>query len=160
MMDADQRAQLYAEYFKIAEFVQAYDAQFLSIKAWGVSVSAAAIAVGFSKDVIERGYQIEVFVVAFALAFSFWLTETRFKLLQLGHMYRYNSLEEALQKDTYIRSPDILGGFGVGRRRDDAKRRWRSVAFWPHVMFPHVIFAGLSLLLVIVAAIKALSSKP
>ena len=78
------------------------------------------MGIGFSKDVIEHGYQIEVFVLALALATSFWLTETRFKLLQQGHVYRYSLLEKALQDDTYITSPAILESFGANRRLDDA----------------------------------------
>jgi hypothetical protein len=145
-----------AEYFKVADYVQGYDSQFLTIKAWGVSASAVTLGIGFSKDIIERGYQIEVFVIALALATSFWLTETRFKLLQQGHIYRYSQLEKALQDDTYIPSPAILASFGANRRLDDARSRWRSVAFWPHVMFPHVIFVGISLILILVAACRFL----
>jgi hypothetical protein len=157
MIEDHQRAKMLAEYFKVADYVQAYDSQFLTIKAWGVSASAFALGIGFSRDVVEKGYQIEVFVVALALAISFWLTETRFKLLQQGHIYRYSLLEKALQDDSYVTSPAILESFGANRRLDDARGRWRSVAFWPHVMFPHVIFVSISLILVLVAVFRSLA---
>ena len=156
-MDRDQRSQLLAEYFKVAEFVQAYDPHCLTIKAWGVSITAVALGIGLSKDVIERGYQIEVFLVALGLAISFWLTETRFKLFQLRHIPRYSALEKAIQDDVYIKSPAILESFGTGVRLEHARRL--PVAFWPHVMFPHVIFVGLSLFLIFVAGINAISPR-
>jgi len=45
------RAEAFEEYYKLASFAQAYDGYFLNIKAWGVTVTAGAIATGFSTAV-------------------------------------------------------------------------------------------------------------
>lgn len=154
-MDKEQRSELLEEYFRLAAFVQAYDSYFLSIKAWGVTVSGAAIGVGFSKDLIAQNMQVQVFAIAFALAIAFWLTEVRFKLIQLAHIYRQSVLEKTLQENVYIKSPSILESYGEGRRIDKEQKRWRSIIFWSHVMFPHIIFVVFSLVLIVIQAVKA-----
>lgn len=133
MEQKDKRSELLEEYYKLAAIVQGYDSYYLSIKAWGVTVSGAAIGVGFS-----IGKPIQVFVVAFALSLAFWLTEVRFKLFQLGHMFRIAQLEEALQNETKIISPRIFRSFQEESSRNILVKRWRSVLFWPQVMFPHI----------------------
>jgi hypothetical protein len=145
-MDKDQRAQLLQEYYNIATFVQAYDGHFLSIKSWGITVSGAAIGVGFSQDLLRN--QVGVFFIALVLSTAFWLTEVRFKLIQLAHVYRQSALEQSLREDIYIKTPAILESYGMGMTVDRERKRWRSVIFWPHVMLPHILFAGLSLLLI------------
>ena len=155
MMDKEQRSELLEEYFRLTAFVQAYDSYFLSIKAWGVTVSGAAIGVGFSRDLIAQNMQMQVFAIALALAIAFWFTEVRFKLIQLAHIYRQAALEKALQGNEYVKSPSILESYKEGRRTDNAQKRWRSVILWPQVMFPHVIFVVLSFILIVIQAVKA-----
>src|SRR3954451_25018513 len=81
------RQEAFDEYYKVAAFVQAYDGFFLNIKAWGVTVTAGAIAAGFSSGVAaSRVSQVVVFAVALLLACAFWASETMFKMLQLAHV--------------------------------------------------------------------------
>lgn len=139
MENKEIRTQLLEEYYRLSAIIQNYDPYFVSIKTWGVTVSGLAIGVGFSKG------SSEVFVVAFALSIGFWLTEVCFKLLQLGHSGRIEELERELQRNNNIASPEIYQAF-VKRRKEDMKRiYWLRVMFWPHVMFPHLIFVCLSL---------------
>jgi|ERR1039457_1150810 hypothetical protein len=153
-MDKLQRAELLDEYYKLAGFVQVYDSYSVSIKAWGVTVSGAALGLGFSKDVVAHNAQIALFFIALLLAVAFWATDTEFKLLQQAHIYRYSALEKALQQDESITSPSILKTFCEGVKRDDTAHRWRSVAFWPSVMLPHVFFVGLSLLAIVLRGLR------
>ena len=157
-MDEKQRAILSEEYYKLAGFVQAYDSYFISIKNWGVTVSGAAIGVGFSKEAIGQNTQIVIFSIALILSLAFWITEVRFKLLQLAHIYRQSELEQALQDGRVIPSPRILQAYGEGRSFDQVQKRWRSIMFWPQVMFPHVIFTLLSFLLVLIQTARQLRS--
>jgi hypothetical protein len=91
------RQEAFDEYYKVAAFVQAYDGYFLAIKAWGVTVTAGAIAAGFSSGVASsRLSQVAVFVVAVLLACAFWTTEIMFKMLQLAHVRRASDLEGLL----------------------------------------------------------------
>jgi hypothetical protein len=151
------RQEAFDEYYKVATFVQAYDGYFLSIKAWGVTVTSGAIAAGFSSGLASsRLSQVAVFVVALFLACAFWATETRFKMLQLAHIRRLGDLESLLASGvTEIPGPAYLSSFTTYQTVDRQTRRWRHVLFWPHVMLPHAIFASLSALLATFAAVKA-----
>ena len=155
-MNDQQRSELFEEYFKEAGFVQSYESYFLTIKTWGVTASGAAIGVGFSKDLISQNRQLEIFVIALALAVAFWLTEVRFKLMQLAHINRQASLERALQENTYIKSPAILESFGEASLVNRDQKRWRKIMLWPHVMLPHVIFVTLSLIVIVIQIVRML----
>jgi hypothetical protein len=150
------RQEAFEEYYKVAAFVQAYDGYFLNIKAWGVTVTAGAIAAGFSSGVASsRISQVAVFVVGFLLASAFWATETMFKMLQLAHVRRLVELEGLLASGaTEIAGPAYLSSFSSYQAVDRRARRWRHVLFWPHVILPHAIFASLSAVLAVFAAVK------
>src|SRR5207237_2164652 len=150
------RQEAFDEYYKVAAFVQAYDGYFLNIKAWGVTVTAGAIAAGFSSGVVaSRVSQVAVFVVGLLLACSFWASEAMFKMLQLAHVRRAGDLEDILASGaTEIAGPAYLSSFTTYQAVDRQARRWRHVLFWPHVMLPHVIFAVLTATLAVFAAFK------
>ncbi len=148
MQGTGSRAELFEEYYKLASIVQSYDSYCLTIKAWGVTVSGAALGIAFSRE--SRMAISMVALVACALSVAFWLTEVRFKLFQLGHMLRVAELEDALQHGTPVDAPRIFAAFGEQTRKNLSAKRWRSVAFWPQVMLPHIVFASLSLTLIIV----------
>ncbi len=147
------RSELFEEYYKLSAIVQSYDSYCLTIKAWGVTVSGAAIGVAFS-----RAGSLGVFIVAFALSLAFWLTEVRFKLFQLAHMLRVSELENALQNNLPMTSPRIFAAFGEQSRSNLKSKRWRAVTLWPQVMLPHVFFAVLSLVLIAIDVAKLIYS--
>ncbi len=148
MPDTDRRTELFEEYYKLAAIVQGYDSYCLTIKAWGVTVSGAALGIAFSR---EGSVAISsVAALALALSGSFWLTEVRFKLFQLNHMLRVTELEHALQNGLPIIAPRIFSAFGEQSVRNIVSKRWKSVAFWPQVMLPHIVFVGVSLVLIVV----------
>lgn len=148
-MDKDQRSEVLQEYYHLAGYVQGYDAHFLLIKSWSITVSGAAIGVGFSTGLAGSDRQLGLFVVAFVLSIAFWITEVSFKLIQLAHVYRQSSLENALRERKDIATPAILESYGYGIAIDRERKRWRAVMAWPHVMLPHVLVAALSLILVL-----------
>jgi len=149
METKDTRSELFEEYYKLSAIVQSYDSYFLTIKAWGVTVSGAAIGVAFSRD-----RPFGVFLVALTLSLAFWLTEVRYKLFQLGHMLRVSELEHALQNKLPLSSPRIFSAFGEESRRNLQYKRWKSVMFWPQVMFPHLFFIALSIIFAVVEILK------
>ncbi len=156
-MNADQRAELRQEYYHLAGYVQGYDAHFLLIKSWGITVSGAAIGIGFSTDLAGTNRQIGLFLIAFVLSLAFWITEVNFKLIQLAHIYRQSFLERSLREGTHVPTPAILESYGHGMALDRERKRWRSVMSWPHVMLPHALLAALSLLLVVYHVIDRFS---
>jgi len=150
------RSEAFDEYYRVAGYVQAYDGYFVAIKAWGVTVTSGAIAVGFSSHVSSSAVaQTVVFMFALFLACAFWATEVFFKLLQLAHIPRVATLEQALSTtEDDVPGPAYLGSFGNQRAIDRETRKWRRVLFWPHVMLPHAVFGTLSLILAIYAAMR------
>jgi hypothetical protein len=129
------RAELREEYFKVIDILQNYDLYFLSIKNWGVTAIGVAATVGLANKAPI------VFLLITFIAVGFWITEVRFKLLQLGHTLRATELERILQEVRLnTSSPRILAAFGEESRRNIQSKRWQSVLFWPQVMFPHVVF--------------------
>src|SRR5262245_17999406 len=132
MASESSRSELLKEYEKVVDILQSYDSYFLTIKNWSVTVSGTALAVGVGKGTSD------IFRLAATLAASFWATEVRFKLLQLGHTQRAGELERALQAGTSIPSPRILTSFGEQSALNNASRRWKKVLSWPQVMLPHV----------------------
>jgi len=151
------RQEAFDEYYKVAAFVQAYDGYFLNIKAWGVTVTAGAIAAGFSSGVASsRPSQTAVFTVGLLLACTFWACETMFKMLQLAHVRRAADLESILASGAAeVAGPAYLSSFSAYQAIDRRTRRWRHVLFWPHVMLPHAAFALLSAALAVFAAVKS-----
>jgi hypothetical protein len=143
------RSELFDEYYKLAAIVQSYDSYCLTIKAWGVTVSGAAIGVAFS-----RGGSLGVFIIAFSLSMAFWLTEVRFKLFQLAHMLRISELENALQNNVALTSPRIFSAFGEQSRANLKSKRWKTLIFWPQIMLPHIFFASLSLALIVFEIVR------
>lgn len=132
------REEMFAEYYKLWDFVQGYDNVFLSIKTWGVTLSSAAIGLAFIQS------SVPTFLIAFFLALSFWLTETRYKLFQLTHLLRVVELEDALRDNLEIQAPRIYHAFGEESANNARVRRWRLVMFWPQVMLPHLFFVLIS----------------
>jgi hypothetical protein len=129
------REALREEYFKVIDILQGYDPYFLSIKNWGVTAIGLAATIGLANKAPI------VFLLISFIAVGFWLTEVRFKLLQLGHTLRATELEQALREPKPGEyGPRILAAFGEESRRNLQMGRWRSVLLWPQVMFPHVVF--------------------
>jgi hypothetical protein len=148
-MNEDERAALRQEYYHLANYVQGYDAHFLLIKSWGITVSGAAIGVGFSTDLAGTDRQIGLFLIAFVLSLAFWITEVSFKLIQLAHIYRQSLLETSLREGKRLPTPAILESYGQGMAFDRKRKRWQAVMSWRHVMLPHALVAALSLVLVV-----------
>ena len=98
--------------------------------------------------------------LALALSLAFWLTEVRFKLFQLNHMLRVAELEDALQNGSPSRGPRFFSAFGEEGARNMHIKRWKSVAFWPQVMLPHVVFVSFSLVLILIEITSQLLVHP
>jgi hypothetical protein len=128
------RIELNQEYYKLIDIIQGYDDQFLSIKTWSVTLSSVAIGLSFARA------SAPLFIIGAFLALSFWIAEARHKILQLNHTLRITQLEKALSSDTELQTPLILSTFQQEAIKNADAHRWRSVMFWPQLMFPHIFF--------------------
>jgi hypothetical protein len=137
-MEKSRREELFTEYFKLIDMLQEYDTHFLSIKNWSVTLSGAALGLAFVQGSLPS------FVIGFFLSIGFWLTETRYKVLQLNHMRRVLDLEKALQENMDIPAASILHTFREQSNLNNKQKKWVSVVFWPQVMFPHLFFTLIS----------------
>jgi len=122
------------EYYKLIDMVQGYDSYFVTIKSWSATASGAALGLAFVHSLWFVAF------IAAVLALSFWITEARFKVLQLNHIKRASAVEKALRSGTPLASPAILASFGEASAAHHQSKTWRRVMAWPHVMFPHVTF--------------------
>ena len=129
-----------AEYYKLTDIVHKYDDYFLRIKAWGVTASGAAAGYGATQ---VSGL---TFLIAAALSVAFWITEARFKVLQLDHMLRIGELESSLNGKTATVTPRIYGALGDRKSQHRKQDKWKSVMMWPHVMFPHALFTAIGVI--------------
>ena len=134
------RSELLEEYHKLVDIVQRYDEYYIRIKGWGVTVSGAAAGFG---SVEESSI---VFLITAVLAFSFWLTEVRYKQFQLRHLQRVWEIENPTESGlSQLLAPRIFTAYGEERRKNVANKRWYTVMFWPQVMLPHVFFVIIGL---------------
>ena len=80
MKETEARSLSTEEYYKLIDIIQGYDPYFVSIKSWGATASGAALGLAFAHSLWF------VALLAALLALSFWITEARFKVLQLNHI--------------------------------------------------------------------------
>ncbi|MEO0685702.1 MAG: hypothetical protein AAFY76_11830, partial [Cyanobacteria bacterium J06649_11] len=135
------RSELFTEYFTLTQIIHKYDDYCLRIKTWGVTVSGVAIGYGV------REASAWVFFSAAILSFSFWMTESLFKVLQQDHLLRLTELEESLSGDSLdLPHPRIFRALSEQKNVNRQRHFWRRTMFWSHVMYPHIIFTlfGLS----------------
>lgn len=153
---------LRTEYFALADHVASFDQRLLTIKGWGVTLSLASIGLGFQQN------HYGLFLVAAVSGFAFWIVETTTKFHQMRFYPRMRDIEVAMY-DLYrletprgpVSSPLIDWGWKTARQRlrggpvegdpdvpvpwpgDVRLSGWRRVsslpAWFPHVMFPHVV---------------------
>lgn len=155
---------LMTEYFKIVDIVSGFDARLLTIKSWGVTLSLAALGLGFQQD------HYGMFLVAALSGLAFWALEVVTKLHQVRYYPRMGDIEAAASELYGIEAPDgpvssplidwswhtAQSRVSGGTQKADSRRpkRWDEVAdkplrplLWPHVMIPHVIAFAAGLIL-------------
>lgn len=139
---------LIAEYYRLLEIVGAFDQRLLTVKSWGVTLSLAALGLGFQFH--SSGH----FLLAAASAGAFWLIEGSMKSHQMRYYPRMREIE-VMQSNAAERpevsSPRIdwswsrARGQLLGKVEPESKAprlrgrssgyRWRYFA--PTVLLPH-----------------------
>lgn len=146
------------EYFALVKSVADFDQRLLTVKGWGVTLSLAALGLGFQ----YRAYGF--FLIAAASSLAFWVIEHAGKRHQMRHYVRIREIEV----NQYLRAPDKEKAFSsprtdwswntakktfggqVGQERRPlehrGKNKWYGVAgLLPHVALPHAITLAIGL---------------
>jgi hypothetical protein len=153
---------LLREYYEILKIVGDFDGGLLTVKGWGVTLSLAALSLGFQQS------HYGLFLVASLSGLGFWLIEGIMKRHQMRYYLRMREIEllqyqRVIQDDARIfSSPRIdsswsfAGGLYEGKQKGFAppvvargpENSYRLAWFFPHVFLPHIVsvLAGLALL--------------
>ncbi|GAB4499918.1 MAG: hypothetical protein OHK0019_37690 [Saprospiraceae bacterium] len=141
-MDDQQKIDLLKEeYFHLQKTVEEFDSKAITIKAWSVTGSLAAIAAGFEFN------NVFLWLLGAIASILFWLTEGYWKTFQMANYQRINEIESWFRnsKSTAIDVFQISKSWSVGWRTRK-KQLWR-IMFWPHVALPHIIIVVLGIIL-------------
>jgi hypothetical protein len=148
------REDLGREYYAILDTVSDYDGRFLVIKGWSVTLSLAALGLGFQQE------HYALFGLAAATALGFWFLDVLMKRFQLRYYGRMRDIEVAAYHLNAVELPglgpasapriDMSWGYqGDGRdwRTDPPERRdaaelhhLHHLPWWmPNVLLPHAV---------------------
>jgi hypothetical protein len=140
-MAANEDDWLAQEYLHLQKVVEDFDGKTLTIKAWSVTFSAAAI--GFAYDKGERA----ILLVAIISAVAFWLVEALFKVNQQAYYRRVEELEAHFSGGERRRPFQIGRAWDADFWKHGGYVRVFSVVIWPHVFMPHAAIAAIAALL-------------
>ncbi|MFN8321252.1 MAG: hypothetical protein U0T74_01220 [Chitinophagales bacterium] len=83
------------EYFKLQDFFEGFDNKAQTIKGWNITISIAAIAIGFS-------YKNEfIWLLAAMTSVVFWVMEGKWRVLQMSFVPRIQEIETAFKLDNF-----------------------------------------------------------
>jgi hypothetical protein len=155
------------EYFTIVRSVSEFDQRLLTVKSWGVTLSLAALGLGFQ----YRSYGM--FLVASASSLAFWSLESVMKRHQMRYYPRMREIEvsrHARAKHRDVSSPRIdwswaqadrvLRGMPAepdsAPRPSGASRAYAHVWLMLHVALPHAITLAIGVMLFMLGWLGAL----
>jgi len=141
-MDEKQRISfLKDEYLHIQTVIHDFDGRALTIKAWSVSFSLAAIGGAFAAKAPT------VLLVAAFSAILFWIVETLWKTTQYAFYDRSGKLERFFAGEQQDVLPLQVGSSWYAHYRKGRARRFFRIMFWLRVALPHAAVAILGFLL-------------
>jgi hypothetical protein len=173
------RQDLLQEYYAILDVVSGFDQRVMTIKGWSVTLSLAALGLGFQQE------HYALFAIAAVTGVGFWLIDATTKRHQLRYYARMRDIELAAHnlnhltldfvdpKHSYqvplgtVSAPriDMYWSYPKGRLTDwrtdvpwrrtpEEIQRMLGRAFWmPHVLLPHAVAVVLGALLFLAALI-------
>lgn len=150
------RADLAREYYALLDVVSAYDGRVVVVKGWSVTLSLAALGLGFQFE------HYALFALGAATALGFWYLDALLKGHQMRSYSRMRDIEVAAYELNRVELPglgavsapriDMTWGF-TGRAQDgdwrtdaperrtaqDVRRMLRRRYVMPHVLLPHLV---------------------
>ncbi|MEP7089149.1 MAG: hypothetical protein ABI776_03490 [Nocardioidaceae bacterium] len=151
------REDLSKEYYAILDVVSAFDGRIVTVKGWSVTLSLAALGLGFQQQ------HYALFGLAAATALGFWFIDVLFKGYQMRYYPRMRDIELAAYHLNQVVLPDLGAvtapridmswGYHAGRKQDvdwrtavPARRNPEEIRsmmvrrFWsPNQLFPHMV---------------------
>jgi hypothetical protein len=129
------------EYLYLQKTVEDFDQRVITIKAWSVTFSMAAVGFAFSQK------SPLILLLAGASAIIFWSIETLWKMFQNAYYPRIYEIESYFRGDKTNVSPYQISTSWLASFRSTKWTRFLDIAFWPHVALPHLLVAlgGLAL---------------
>ena len=141
-MDDNQRVSLLKdEYLHIQSVIHDFDGRALTIKAWSVSFSLAAIGGAFA------AHANSIFLVASFSALLFWLVEAIWKSTQYAFYDRSGKLEQFFAGKQQQLVPMQVGSSWYAHYKKGRITRLLRILCWARVALPHAPVALLGLVL-------------
>lgn len=149
MPDAELRSLLKEEYLRIQAFTESFDKLAMTVKAWSVTFSLAAL-VGASTS-----HRSIVVLIAAVSSLGFWMTETYVRVYQYSYYDRLSKIEEYFRNPKKSIHPLQTGSSWSAKFAKIGAEKLLRISFWPEVFLPHII----PFLLAIVLYILSISGK-
>ncbi|GGD62801.1 hypothetical protein [Lacimicrobium alkaliphilum] len=129
------------EYLHLQSVIEEFDSKALTIKAWSVTFSLAALGAAYAAKASS------ILLVASASALLFWLLEGYWKTFQYAYYQHAGELEAhfAGEKDQAVAMQ--IGRTWYKRWKAGGGRLLIRIMFWPHVALPHLAATIFGLLL-------------
>ena len=141
MNDDQLRAALQAEYLHLQRAVEDMDGRAVTIKAWSISFSLAAVAGAFASKASN------VLLLACASAVLFWWLEARWKTFQDAYYGRIDAIERHFRGERPLTSALQIRASWYEMWNGGSRKRLWQIMSWPHVALPHAAVAAIALLL-------------
>jgi hypothetical protein len=129
------------EYLHLQKVVEDFDTKTLTIKAWSVTFSTAAVGFAYGKN------EPAILVLVAAAALAFWLVECLLKVNQQAHYARIGRIEEHFAGHGYQHAFQIGKAWEGEFAQSGGYKKVFKVMWWPHVLLPHVAIAGAAIAL-------------
>lgn len=123
------------EYAHLQRILEDFDTKTLTVKAWSVTFSAAAIGFAYDKG------QAAILVVSIASALSFLVVECMIKVNQQAFYDRINRIEAHFAGAGYTHTFQTAKEWKAAFEANGEHRRVLEVICWPHVFMPHLAIA-------------------
>ena len=145
MNENELRAALQAEYLHLQRVIEDFDARALTIKAWSVTFSLAAVGGAFASGAAE------MFLVSCVSALLFWYVEAAWKSFQYAYHERSSLIEAHFRGEKPVSAAFQVGSSWFEAWRSGGTRTLGRAMLWPHVALPHVAVAAAALVLYVLA---------
>jgi len=151
-MDEEIKIQLLKdEYLHLQNVIEGFDGKAITIKAWSISFSLAALAGAFAS------HSPLVLLLASLSTILFWLIEGYWKTFQYAYYDRTGKIEKYFEGDSNNIVPLQIGSSWYKRWKAGGRKRITRIMLWPHVALPHAIVFIIGIVLYIMTTLKIIT---
>ena len=146
MNENELRAALQAEYLHLQKVIEDFDGRALTIKAWSITFSLAAVGGAFASRAPG------MFLVSCVSALLFWFIEAHWKAFQYAYHERSSQIEAYFRGERALDAAFQIGSSWFRAWRTEGPGTLGRVMLWPHVALPHAAVAVIALALFVLAS--------